>query len=106
MSDLSEYRHEEVVDVPINAIGFFCRDCVPVIEVSEWPADTEGLPTPERGWSSNVVRLLNTTHARTCPEFMAYVAETGASVRLAVVSDEGWEHVLLRETLDLGRASD
>jgi hypothetical protein len=28
-------------------------------------------------------------------------AETGLSVRLAVVSDEGWEHVLLRETLDL-----
>jgi len=75
---------------------------VPCVELSVWPADTEGLPTPERGWPSDTVQLLITTHSRGCPAFLAYVAETGASVRLAVVSDEGWESVLLRETLDLG----
>jgi hypothetical protein len=33
------------------------------------------------------------------------MAKTGVSARLAVVGNESWEHVLVRETLDLDPTS-
>ena len=64
--------------------------------------DAINLPTPERGWPTGSVRVVNTAHAPTCPAFTAFVAETGAAVRLMFASDAGAENLLFRETLSSG----
>jgi hypothetical protein len=78
---------------------------VPEVAVSDWPADAIDLPTPERGWPTEVVRVVNTAQALSCPAFSAFMAETGAVMRFTVCHDPGADNLLFRETLDLGPAS-
>jgi hypothetical protein len=99
MSDLSRFVNEDVLPIEPHVIGFFCRDCVPEVTVSDWPADEVGL-APEGGWTSDVVAVLNTAHAPSCPSFTAFIAEHRTPFRFTFALDEGWENVLLRESVD------
>ena len=103
MSDLSEHVPEDVVEIPPEAIGFFCTDCVRVVEFSDWPADAINLPTPPRGWPGEIVRVVNTSHAPSCPAFGTFVAETGAITRYTICDEQGCrEPLVLRGHLHLG----